>query len=148
MKKKIIGIITVLLMMVAVTGCDVGTTKTLKCTKSEDNTNTVVEVSYTPKTVKKVVMTSTTDVEEAYIDASVTLAQTMTKAYDEIDGITMTVSKKDSNKLELKVVINYDDLKVEQIKELTNNDSNGLFYKKNVSIETLKKEVLSDYNCD
>lgn len=73
----------------------------------------------------------------------------LAKKFDEIDGISIKVSKENDTTIKSVTSITYDKINVDSIKSALGDmfDEDALFSKKDVTIDDLKNETFKDYTC-
>ena len=164
MHKKVL-IITIVFLVLVVTGCDtksnigskiLNSKKNMTCTKEitdEDGyTSTeTIEITYNDSKVLKAKSTEITETDPNYIEIQLGFGKAFAEAFNEIDGIEVNYSKVDDNKIKLTMEIEYEKIKPEQIKDVLGDlySEEDSFYKKSdYTIEEFKTENLNDYICE
>lgn len=97
--KKISSIVLALIAVVSLTGCG---SKTITCTKTEDDTNSKIVTTFKGDEVTKVVMESTVTVEADEVDTTYSFMQMAAAMYEDTQGINVSASKT-SNSVSLKI---------------------------------------------
>lgn len=163
MKKKLILVAFIGLFLLA--GCGVDETKTnqgtsnggtLSCTKIEYDedgykiTDTMV-VKYKKNIVTNISETNVSEMDTNIIDISLSFGNLFAEALNKIDGINIKYTKLDENQLQFTIDVDYSKVELEQVKEAFGDaydDSQATMYTKNVTLDTFKADILSDYTCE
>lgn len=163
MKKKLILVAFIGLFLLA--GCGADETKTnqgtsssgtLSCTKTEydedgyKTTDTMI-VKYKKNIVTNVSETNVSEMDTDIIDMSLSFGNLFAEALNEIDGMDVKYTKLSDNELEFTIDVDYSKIDLEKIKEAFGDaydESQATMYTKNVSLDTFKTDILSDYTCE
>ena len=159
-KKMLIGIIFCLILL---TGC--GTTEsnssqdistgTLNCTKTEYDdgykiTDTMV-VKYKNNIVTSISETNIAEMNPDYIDMALSFGNLFAEKLSEIDGINVKYTKTDDKTLQFTIDVDYSKVELDKIKQTLGDafdEKQASMYTKNVSLNTFKNDILSDYTCE
>lgn len=163
MKKKLILVAFIGLFLLA--GCSTNETKTnqgnsssgtLSCTKIEydedgyKTTDTMI-VKYKKNIVTNVSETNVSETDKDIIDISLSFGNLFAEALNEIDGMSVKYTKLSDNELQFTIDVDYSKIDLEKVKETFGDaydESQATMYTKNVTLDTFKADVLSDYTCE
>ena len=160
-KKMLIGIIFCLILL---TGCGTSESNsskdiskgTLNCTKPEYDddgykiTDTMV-VKYKNNIVTSVSETNIAEVNPDYIDMTLSFGNLFAEKLSEIDGINIKYTKTNDKTLQFTIDVDYSKVELDKIKQTLGDaydEKQASMYTKNVSINTFKNDILSDYTCE
>lgn len=152
MKKNVI-LMFVIGVMLFTTGCE--KTNTLNCTKTETDeegykiTETMVVTAKNDK-ISKVEQTSIQEMEKDLVDSTISLGQTFSSTFNEIDGMNMTYSKESETSIKMAISVDFSKLDVNKLKEKFGSDlTDESFYSaKDMTVEEFKNENLEGYTCN
>lgn len=162
MNKKLILVTLISLFLLAGCGTDnsdsskISNTGTLNCTKIEydedgyKTTDTMI-VKYKKNIVTNVSETNVSEMDTDIIDMSLSFSNLFAEALNKIDGINAKYTKLDENQLQFTIDVDYSKVELEQVKEAFGDaydDSQSTMYTKNISLDTFKADILSDYTCE
>lgn len=131
-------------------------TETLTCTSSETDedglkTEDTAVIKYNSKDNKVISIeeTAITEVDANFMSFTFNMLDALAKKFDEIDGISIKVSKENDTTIKSVTSITYDKINVDSIKSALGDmfDEDALFSKKDVTIDDLKNETFKDYTC-
>lgn len=131
-------------------------TETLTCTSSETDedglkTEDTAVIKYNSKDNKVISIeeTAITEVDANFMTFTFNMLDALAKKFDEIDGISIKVSKENDTTIKSVTSIMYDKINVDSIKSALEDmfDEDALFSKKDVTIDDLKNETFKDYTC-
>lgn len=160
-KKMLIGIIFCLILL---TGCGTSESNsskdiskgTLNCTKTEYDddgykiTDTMV-VKYKNNIVTSVSETNIAEVNPDYIDMTLSFGNLFAEKLSEIDGINIKYTKTNDKTLQFTIDVDYSKVELDKIKQTLGDaydEKQASMYTKNVSLNTFKNDILSDYTCE
>lgn len=157
-KNYLFGFLVSFLLAFVLTGCGIySKEKILTCTKEETDDDgykivDTMEVTYNKSRVLKLKATNITETDPDYIDFSFEFGQAFAEKFNQIKGIKMEYQKIDNNKLQLVMDVNYNELELEQMKELfgdayDENSEKNLYRSKDFTIDEFKEENLEGYTC-
>lgn len=152
MKKNVI-LMFVIGVMLFTTGCE--KTNTLNCTKTETDeegykiTETMVVTAKNDK-ISKVEQTSIQEMEKDLVDSTISLGQTFSSTFNEIDGMNMTYSKESETSIKMTISVDFSKLDVNKLKEKFGSDftDDSFYSSNNKSLEEFKNENLEGYTCN
>ena len=168
---KKLGIIFTAFLLLLVTGCSFGNkannndnnsnnsgntntngVKTMTCTKEEvdeynDKTTETMVITYNSNKVLTVKQTALSEMDPEDLAFSYGFASIFVSAFNNIDGMEVSISKIGDNKMETVMNIDYDQLNLEQLEELNMSDEESLYGSNSYTIDSFRTNFLEGYSC-
>ena len=163
MKKALCGFVLVMILFAC--GCEKQENQaenskssqdyvTLVCSKTieeDDQKETeTYEIVSKDNLIKKVTVTSVSEMDSETIDFTISFSELLTKAFNEVDGIDMTFSKEGDNTLKSVMSIDYEKINMEQAEEKLGDlfDAEEFLSEKDLSVDDFKAQNLEGYECN
>lgn len=162
MKKNILSVLIIILTIGVLTGCSdkesyfkqSNKEKEITCTLNKTNEDGFEEkntmlIKTKDNNVISVEETTLEQMDEDSLDMSYGFASMVAISLNEVDGYTVSFEKVGKDTLKSYYKIEYDKLNLEQLKEVTdgNSDNDDLLNSVNMTYDEFKEKNLKEYEC-
>ena len=113
--------------------------------KNEDK----MVVTYKDNKVVKVTETNVTETDPSMLDMTYSFTSAFAESFNKVDGMNITYSKEGNNKLKFVMIVDYDKIDVDSLKNTLGDlyDEDNFYNKKDITIDEFKENNLKDYTC-
>ena len=159
--KKLSKLVIAFVFIFLITGCgkenvSLSKEKSITCTKTttdEDGykTEDKMEITYKDSKITKVKDTNVTETDPEMIDFTYTLMTGFAETFNKINGLNVTYTKEDNNKIKFVMNVDYSNLNVESIKENLGelyNEEESFYGDSDITIDEFKEKYLKEYTCN
>ena len=159
--KKLSKLVIAFVFIFLITGCrkenvSLSKDKTITCTKTttdEDGykTEDKMEITYKDSKITKVKDTNVSETDPEMIDFTYTLMTGFAETFNKINGLNVTYTKEDNNKIKFIMNVDYSNLNVESIKENLGelyNEEESFYGDPDITIDEFKEKYLKEYTCN
>lgn len=159
--KKLSKLVIAFVFIFLIIGCgkenvSLSKDKTITCTKTttdEDGykTEDKMEITYKDSKITKVKDTNVSETDPEMIDFTYTLMTGFAETFNKINGLNVTYTKEDNNKIKFIMNVDYSNLNVESIKENLGelyNEEESFYGDSDITIDEFKEKYLQEYTCN